>query len=194
MKEVSSQDKNYFLRAFSSLRALLIITLLIVVASVGGYFIFGKAEAPEEVVTVGPRPFVQEIAVSGKVKASGSVDMTFEKTGRVTAVYVEVGDKVEEGDVLISLDAASIKAQLYAAEAEVQKRQIERSNQGVILSEITSEQEAKVKTAYQKLLSEGLIASPQSFWFCLSRLRAFAGAYCRRECRLAAADAKAKSS
>src|SRR3989344_6041371 len=63
---------------------------------------------------------VQEIGITGKVKPAESVDLAFEKSGRVAEVAVKVGDKVSAGQALLSLENSEFSAQLAQALAEVQ--------------------------------------------------------------------------
>ncbi len=69
---------------------------------------------------------VQEVSVTGKVKSRMSADLSFEKSGKVSNVYVNVGDRVVTGEQLVSLsngDASSVlnqsKAQLKVEEVKL---------------------------------------------------------------------------
>ncbi|MSU55125.1 MAG: efflux RND transporter periplasmic adaptor subunit [Candidatus Taylorbacteria bacterium] len=46
----------------------------------------------------------QEVAVSGTVKDKAAVELGFERAGRVRKIKSEVGDKINESDVLVILD------------------------------------------------------------------------------------------
>lgn len=158
----ASLDRRYTqARGFSLFSTLIVGALVLLVGGVSAYVFFGNGNGVEETATIAPKPFVQEIAVSGKVQAVENVAMTFERTGRVSGVNVSVGDVVEAGAPLISLDTTTVRAQLAAAESEVLKRQVERTNQGVTLEEVMREQDTKVQAAYRTLLSEGLVVFPQ---------------------------------
>lgn len=63
---------------------------------------------------------VQEVSVTGRVKSSESVDLAFEKNGKVAQVYVEVGDEVKIGQMLAILEKTDILAQFQQAEAGVE--------------------------------------------------------------------------
>ncbi len=123
---------------------------------------FWNRPATQEVLTVTRKPFVQEVSVSGKVKALDEVEMTFEDTGRVSRVHVAVGDAVSKGDPLIELASDELRAQLASAQADVTRRRAERASQGASLEEITSEQDTKVESAYRTLLSTDLAAVAES--------------------------------
>lgn len=61
----------------------------------------------------------QEVSVSGRVRPASSVDLAFEKSGKIAAVLVKVGDKVSAGRVLVSLDGSELAAQMRSARANI---------------------------------------------------------------------------
>ncbi len=112
--------KNIFvkiLRVLNFLRAKWKITLPVAVV----LFLIVYSSIPknkEQVLTFASAkigPMVQEISVTGKVKPSQSVDLSFEKTGRIKTVNVKTGDKVKAGQVLVVLSNNDVAAQLSQA-------------------------------------------------------------------------------
>ena len=80
----------------------IISTILILGLAVGGYFYFGRAEKPEFEVTVAKRSdLIQEVSVTGRVKPAKSVELAFEKGGKISAVYVDVGKQVSAGHKVV---------------------------------------------------------------------------------------------
>ena len=140
------------------------VVAIILVGFVGGvsYAVIASGNGTETVHTVSAGAFVQEVAVSGKVEAADSVAMSFEETGRISRVYVGVGDKVSTGDALAAIASESIAARLAAARAEEARRRVERANQQVNLAEVEAQQNTKVGNAYRTLLSSDLESVPQS--------------------------------
>jgi HlyD family secretion protein len=61
----------------------------------------------------------KKINLIGQVKASQGVDMSFEGSGKITANYVKVGDKITAGQALISIDSSILQAQLNQARAQL---------------------------------------------------------------------------
>lgn len=61
----------------------------------------------------------QEVAFTGSLKARRSVTMGFEAGGTVREVLVEVGDAVNEGDVLVRLDTSLAALELAKAKADL---------------------------------------------------------------------------
>ncbi|MFA6550090.1 MAG: efflux RND transporter periplasmic adaptor subunit [Candidatus Gracilibacteria bacterium] len=62
----------------------------------------------------------QEVSVTGKVKSSEIIDLTFDKTGKVASINVNVGDKVKAGQVLATLANNDFSAQVRQAGASVE--------------------------------------------------------------------------
>lgn len=93
-------------------------TLLIIVGAVG-YLLFQGGTQKEEVLVVTSGDFLQQVSVSGKVVSSQNVDLAFSQTGRVSAVYVDVGDVVEEGRILASIENGDARAEIIQKEASL---------------------------------------------------------------------------
>lgn len=89
------------------------------------------AKAPEATaamaVTVAPareQAIPREIRVSGPVAAREEMQLGVEVSGlRVTGLYVDVGDFVRRGQVLLELDARSLASELRQAEAAYREAQ-----------------------------------------------------------------------
>jgi RND family efflux transporter MFP subunit len=64
------------------------------------------------------------IAASGVVVPLQDANLSFTSIGRVTAVNVQVGDKVSAGDVLVQLDTSILEARVREAEANLAYAQI----------------------------------------------------------------------
>lgn len=61
---------------------------------------------------------------AGEIKASDEVGVIPKASGKVSEVFVEVGDKVNKGDVLMELDSKDIVFQLEQAKAGVQAAEV----------------------------------------------------------------------
>lgn len=144
-------------RANVFLYAGVLVVLLVVAALVSS-----RSNGDEELLTVTRSAFVQEVSVSGKVVAAQDVELSFPETGRVASLSVEVGDTVREGQALASLASATLISQLRAAEADLALRKAEARNTSVNLDEVKAEQNAMVESAYRTLLSDDLVATPES--------------------------------
>lgn len=101
-------------------RPIFIITIIILAIILGGYFYFfsGKKTGPEFVVAK-KGDIVQEVSMTGNVKPVRSVDLAFEKSGRISAIYANVGNYVNVGQALAEQDSSELSAQLLKAKADL---------------------------------------------------------------------------
>ena len=65
----------------------------------------------------------QVLPISGNLTAVGQTDLDFGASGRVLAVNVQAGQAVHAGDVLASLDTASLNGALTQAQASLTSAQ-----------------------------------------------------------------------
>ncbi len=79
----------------------------------------------EAVVT--SNTYTQVIDISGYVEPYDSQTLRFRSTGAVTAVYVDEGDKVEEGQLLASIDNTSQLASLQDVRNQVEEAELNGS-------------------------------------------------------------------
>ncbi len=97
----------------------LIIIGLIIIAGVAYFSLKPKPQPRIDTVVAERGDLKQFVSVVGKVKPSEDVDLAFETGGKVSKVYVQVGDKVEVGDKLVELNMADLYAELQQASAQV---------------------------------------------------------------------------
>jgi HlyD family secretion protein len=88
-----------------------------VVSTVAAFLVLRQLGPEEPVVTVTRGPVVQTLVVSGRVLAQAEIELGASVVARVESVQVDVGDRVEEGELLVSLDAAESEAAVQEAEA-----------------------------------------------------------------------------
>lgn len=69
--------------------------------------------------TVARGTYKTTVSATGTITPKRQADLTFSSSGTVTRVAVDVGDKVQKGDVLATIDTTSLQAQVDAAEAQV---------------------------------------------------------------------------
>lgn len=95
-----------------------IIAALIIIP--GGYFYFFRsAEIKYDFVLAQRSDLSQEVSVTGRVKPSENVELAFEKSGKISRVYAEVGSDVNAGQALVGLDDSELLAKLSEAESGV---------------------------------------------------------------------------
>ncbi len=120
-----------------------LVILLVIGLIVWGYVASSKKKTiPTVKATIGD--IAQTVLVTGTTKPINSVDLSFERTGKVSAVYVNVGDKVKTGQPLVELEKADLLAQLGQANAAVaaQQAQLDQLKNGtrpeqIAVSEVT---------------------------------------------------------
>ena len=85
-------------------RNIAVAAVIILALAAGGYFYFGREKKTALEFTAARRSdIVQEVSVTGQVKPARSVELAFEKAGKVSAVFADVGDTVAAGQVIVAL-------------------------------------------------------------------------------------------
>ena len=103
-------------RLFLVLGGLVVVVIILI-------SVFSNKPAATAYVEVKKGDVIQEVDVSGKVKAAESVDLAFERSGRISRVLVSAGDKVSAGQMIASLDMADLYAEYDTAVANLHSRE-----------------------------------------------------------------------
>lgn len=90
----------------------------------GVYFFSGSSSTSVTTVSVKKGTIVQQVSVTGKTKPNHDVDLAFETSGKVSFAPRAIGDTVEAGQVLASLDQSELAANLAKAKADLAQEQI----------------------------------------------------------------------
>ena len=80
------------------------IVLLLLAAGASAVFIFRSPAPAYSFMAVSSGNIKDEVKIDGTVKAAEEVQMAFERSARISKIYVKVGDQVKEG-----LKAAGMK-------------------------------------------------------------------------------------
>ena len=105
----------------------------------------------QRTVAVSKETVKDTVGTTGTVEPARRADLTFSAAGTVTAVEVEVGDKVSKGDVLATLDDTDLQADLEAAQADLAAAQDDLTTAEADSTSTTAElNAAKAKVAVQK--------------------------------------------
>src|SRR6476646_7335875 len=104
------------------------ITVLLAVVTAGAliaaFLVVGRpssASTTRERMVTATRGVVQKtVSGSGTLEPSNQVDLSFGASGTVTHVYVSVGDRVVQGQLLARLDPSNAEAGLAEAQAQLQ--------------------------------------------------------------------------
>jgi len=113
MEETKKSNKKKYL--FFILIIIIIVFLI--------YFFTKEKEQEYDVVSVEKGDLIQEVSVIGRVEPAKSVDLAFEKSGRVAKVNISIGDQVVIGQGLIELDKNDLIAQLAQDQAALESAQ-----------------------------------------------------------------------
>ncbi|MEK7630133.1 MAG: efflux RND transporter periplasmic adaptor subunit [Patescibacteria group bacterium] len=115
--------KNFFKKPWIIISLVVIVIIVIILIFSGG-----KKKGPETVKVVREK-ISEEVSATGNVKPVQSVDLAFEKSGRIAVINANVGDNVYIGEAIVILDKADLEAQKSKAEAdlEVQKADLEKA-------------------------------------------------------------------
>jgi len=94
---------------------------VVVIVAAAGYFIFkNKDEKTEYIITpVSRGTIIKTVSADGEYLSKEEADVSFRITGPITEMRVDVGDRVEEGQFLASIDEGTLVEKLEQAQKEV---------------------------------------------------------------------------
>lgn len=96
--------------------------VVIIVLSIVYYFVWYKKDTTaNEIQTIKKADFIQTVSVSGKVIPAKSVELGFNKSGKVANVGVIVGQSVGAGQLIAELEAKDATLALENAQIELRK-------------------------------------------------------------------------
>lgn len=102
--------------------------IIIVIAAVLLYQFFFKESEPEfTLATVARGDVTQEVSETGQVKKGEKIELSFKLGGVIEEIYVQIGEKVKEGDVLAKLEKDQLNIQLTEAQANLELYQAQLS-------------------------------------------------------------------
>ena len=129
-----------------------LVALLALLLGAGVAWARFQSKPKYETVNVTRGDIVENVSVTGRVKPVDSVDLAFEKGGKVKEVNVQIGDRVMVGQQLARLDSTDLSAQLLQAEANVETEQakLDELKRGTRPEEISVKQ-TELKKAEQDL-------------------------------------------
>jgi len=132
-------------------KPIFILTTVIAVIILGGYFIFaGDKKTEAEFITVKKGSILQEVSVVGNVKPVRSVDLAFEKSGKISLVLVDVGNYVSSGATLVGQDNSELYSQLEKANADLETQKAEFNKAEIVLDNYYSAIANILNDAYAK--------------------------------------------
>jgi macrolide-specific efflux system membrane fusion protein len=136
---------------------------LLVIAGVGTYWLTrdskkASADPAYRLVAASMGTIRQSVSTTGTIEPADQESLNFSASGKVTSVRVAQGDTVAAGDVLATIDSASLKASLAQAEASLASNEAKVASdeeQGITGSQLTADQAAVTA-------AEGQVTSAQA--------------------------------
>jgi len=97
------------------------VILALIVLIIGGVYYFKSKKPQVEYTTqnVEKGNLAQTVSVTGKLVAKEQADLSFKISGRIEAMYVDIGDKVEKGQKIATIDKGTLNEQLYQAQQDL---------------------------------------------------------------------------
>ncbi len=108
--------------AFSVAKKVLFVLMAIVII-VLLWLVLKNNNGNQETITVKTEDFVNQVSVSGKVIPSENVDLGFYQGGRISSIRAKVGDVVNTGNVVASVENGDLQANLLQKEAFLLREQ-----------------------------------------------------------------------
>jgi len=140
-----------------------IAIVLAVIAFIGGITVRGQAVANAARQNITPQTFVLErsdmartISASGVVQSSETTNIFSMQNSPVQEIFVEVGDRVREGDILARLDMSRLERDIEQAElnlvsAQTSAAEEARANENAITNASTSLEAARIALTRQQV-------------------------------------------
>lgn len=130
------------------------VILVLIIAIVGGVYYF-KSKKPVTTYTtqvVEKGNLVRTVAVTGEVIALVEADLSFKLSGQVESLLVNLGDRIEVGQKIATIDRGTLLSQLAQAQNEVnvQKQTL-----------INMERRSDVYNHFQKEAQQAVIAKAE---------------------------------
>lgn len=129
-----------------------ILIAVIIALAVGGWLGWRAWQGPVvEVYVTQPEPLIQTVVASGRVISTSTASIGAEITGVVVERHVRDGDKVEAGDLLLTLRADDLAARVREAQAALNNlRQSRRLQADEALRQAQSQLEQAEREAQRR--------------------------------------------
>lgn len=143
--------KTILHKLFAFFKKPLGITIVIFIVLLGGiYFYFFREEKvnKEKIIKVERGTIVSEVLVTGNIVSSQDVKLSFVSSGKIKKIYVQPGEAVKTGDLLIVQDTELLEKELEKAKSSLKSAE---ANYIALKKGSTAEElafkEAQVKSA-----------------------------------------------
>jgi len=114
----------------------------------------GGSSVEVQVEKLEPRVIQSSVLASGKLVHEQEVKLTTEEIGRVTAIYVEEGQKVKRGELVLQIDDQRLKAAVEQQQASVRMQEIAIQRQQLQAENLRTQWERQRTLNERKLVNE----------------------------------------
>jgi HlyD family secretion protein len=137
-------------------KLVLIIGLVVLVVAVPliQARIRGTAAVEVEVEKLEPRVIQSSVLASGKLVHEEEVKLTTEEIGRVTQIYVDEGQKVAKGELVLQIDDQRLRAAVEQGQAAVRMQEIAIQRQQLEVANLRTQWERSQGLHERKLIDE----------------------------------------
>jgi HlyD family secretion protein len=137
-------------------KLLIIIAIVVVVVAVPlvQARLRGSASVEVEVEKLEPRVIQSSVLASGKLVHEEEVKLSTEEIGRVTAIYVDEGQEVTKGELVLQIDDQRLRAAVDQSEASVRMQEIAIQRQELTVANLRTQWERTRGLHERKLVDE----------------------------------------
>ena len=107
-----------------------------------------------EIETLAPRSIQASVLASGRLAHEEEVKLTTEEIGKVTEIFVEEGDRVTSGQLLLQIDDEIFRAAVEQSEAIVRIQEIAIQRQQMMLDNLRTQWQRKEELHERDLIDE----------------------------------------
>ncbi len=136
------------------------IIFIIILAIAGGYFFYSRSKKPTIEYTtakVERTNLAQTVSVSGEIVSPNNIKLAFQTTGRLEDIFVDVGDRVSEKQLIAQMELGALPQELAQANADLktQKEILEnmKNKRDTYTKEQRDSQRAVIKK-YEAVIAE----------------------------------------
>src|SRR5688572_19332499 len=137
-------------------KLMLIIGLVVLVVAVPliQARVRGTSSVEVDVEKLEPRVIQSSVLASGKLVHEEQVKLTTEEIGRVTAIYVEEGQTVKRGELVLQIDDQRLKAAVDQQQASVRMQEIAIQRQQLNVQNLRTQWERQRGLHERQLINE----------------------------------------
>lgn len=131
-----------------------VLVALVVLVPIVNRSLDQSTAKPVDLVSPGLRPIQPSILASGHLTHEEEVNLSSEVIGKVTAVYVEEGQRVTKGELVLQIDDETFAAQVEQNEAAVRLQQIDIQRRELEVANLIRRHSRSQRLYEQNLLDE----------------------------------------